>query len=94
MLKLDVFIQFRNGGIKLNQTLTEKQQALLNAIAALPKDKQKAVKWLLVNYESAAAICRAKVLNEAERSKIMDWAIQKNDDYLLVLALFERVINT
>ncbi len=77
----------------MNQTLTEKQQALLNAIVALPEDKQEAAKWLLANYESAAAICRAKVLNEEERSKIMDWTIQKNDNYLLVLALLERIVN-
>ena len=76
------------------QNLTEKQQALIKAVESLPKDKQEAIKWLIANYDDAAAICKAKALTEDEHRQLMNRAKQDNNMYLLVLALFERVINT
>ena len=77
----------------MNPNLTEKQQALINAIESLPEDKQDIVKWLIANYDIAAAICKTKTLTEAESQNIINHAIQKNDDYLLALAFLERIMN-
>ena len=77
----------------MNSALTEKQQALINAVESLPEDMQDAVKWLTANYDTAAAICKAKALTEAERSQLMNQAERDNNMVLLVLALLERIVN-
>ena len=75
------------------QMSTEKQKALLKTIEELPEQQQSVVHWLIANYDTAAAICKAKTLTEDESQTVINHAMQKNDDYLLALALLERIIN-
>ena len=77
----------------MNSALTEKQQALINAVESLPEDMQDAVKWLTANYDTAVAICKAKALTEAEHSQLMNQSERDNNRVLLVLALLERIVN-
>ena len=74
--------------------LTEKQQALIKAVESLSEDKQEAIKWLIANYDSAAAICKAKSLTEDERIQLITQAEQEHNMYLLALVLFEQILNT
>ena len=75
------------------QISTEKQKALREAIAELTEEHQEVMNWLIENYDAAVEICKAKTLTENESQKVIHHAMQKNDDYLLVLALLERIIN-
>ena len=75
------------------QISAEKQKAFQDAIAGLPEKQQAVVYWLIENYDAAAAICKAKTLTEDESQGVINHAIQKHDDYLLALALLERIIN-
>lgn len=75
------------------QLYEEKQKALQSVISKLSEKQQDVIHWLIENYDAAAAICKAKILAEEESRMIIEQAMQKNDDYLLVLALLERIIN-
>ena len=63
------------------------------AVKELPEKQQAVVNWLIENYDTAAAICKAKILTENESREVINHAIQKNDDYLLALAFLERIMN-
>ena len=75
------------------QISPEQEKALRKVMNKLSEKQQEAMNWLITNYDISSAICRAKILTEAESRKVIDRAVQKNDDYLLVLALLERIIN-
>ena len=76
------------------QISPEQEKALREVMNKLSEKQQEAMNWLIMNYDISSAICRAKTLTEAESHKVIDRAVQKNDDYLLALALLERILNT
>ena len=76
------------------QISPEQEKALREVMNKLSEKQQEAMNWLITNYDISSAICRAKILTEAESRKVIDRAVQKNDDYLLALALLERILNT
>ena len=75
------------------QLSAEKQKALQDVISKLPEKQQAAVHWLITDCDAAAIICKAKTLTKEESQQVIDHAMQKNDDYLLALAILERIIN-
>ena len=77
----------------LIQISPEQEKALREVMNKLPEKQQEAMNWLIANYDTTAAICKAKTLTEDESCKVINHAMQKNDDYLLALALLERIIN-
>ena len=64
-----------------------------NRIFALPPDKQRAVLWLIENFEFAESICKAGVLTQETRSLLRQQANQNNDALLLLLVELESIIN-
>jgi len=77
----------------MEPSLTEKQKQLVETICALPEDQQKVVTWLIANYDTAVAICKAKALSCDERQQLLECAEQKNNLYLLSLVLLEQILN-
>ena len=78
----------------LIQISPEQEKALREVMNKLSEKQQEAMNWLIANYDVSSAICKAKILTEAESRKVINRALQKNDDYLLALALLERILNT
>ena len=73
---------------------SEDIQMLQHIIESLSEREQKAVLWLIANYDIAVSICKEKPLTEQERKQCMDNTLQKDDMYFLVLLLLERIINS
>ena len=77
----------------MDLALNDKRTELTQAIASLPVEQQHAVMWLIENYDTVAAICKAKALSIDERKQVIEHAEQKNNLYLLSLALLEQILN-
>ena len=75
------------------QISPEQEKALREVMNKISEKQQEAMNWLIANYDVSSAICKAKILTEDESCKVIDHAMQKNDDYLLALALLERILN-
>ena len=73
--------------------MDKEKKALVDALMALPKGKQRAMIWLIKHYEFAVEMCKEGPLTEEQSMVFERDAIARNDDYLLVLVLFERIVN-
>lgn len=73
--------------------MKKEKKELMDAIMTLPEGKKRAIIWLIKHYDFAVEICREEPLTEEQSMAFKKDAIAKNDDYLLVLVLFERIIN-
>ena len=73
--------------------MNEKKQKLIKAIEALPEGKRRAMIWLIKHYEFAVEMCEEGPLTKEQSADLERDAIERDDDYLLVLVLLERIVN-
>lgn len=73
--------------------MNEKKQELIKAIVDLPVGKQRAMIWLIKHYQFAVEMCEEGPLTQEQSADFERDAIERDDDYLLVLVLFERIVN-
>ena len=73
--------------------MKEKRENLIAELESLEEDERQAVIWLIKHHKLATALCR-ECPNSPEESKALEEeAIAKHDAFLLVLVLFERLVN-
>ena len=73
--------------------MNEKKLELIKAIMDLPEGKQRAMLWLIKHYQFAVEMCKEGALTQEQSMAFEKDAITRCDDYLLVLVLFERIVN-
>ena len=69
-------------------------EELYNKILSLPPNKQRAILWLIDNFEFAESICKADVLTKKQRNLLRQQAEQNDDALLLLLVELEHIINS
>ena len=77
----------------MDQSIEEKRQILYRAIQELPEKEQSVIQWMIENYDFCVSICKEKALTTEQRKQLLQQATEKDDLYLLVLVLFERILN-
>ncbi len=69
---------------------TEKLRELFDQ---MPDKLQRAVIWLIENFEDVEQMCEGEPLSPEMREQLMKKARQDNDTYMMVLLAAERVLN-
>ena len=69
-------------------------EEVFNKILSLPPNKQRAILWLIDNFEFAESICKAGVLTTEQRNLLRHQAKENDDALLLLLVELESIINS
>ena len=69
-------------------------EEVFNKILSLPPNKQRAILWLIDNFEFAESICKAGVLTKEQRNLLRHQAKENDDALLLLLVELESIINS
>ncbi len=77
----------------MDGNLEEKKKMLERAIEALPPRKQDAVRWMFRHYDTFAQMCKEEPLTPSEREEMMRESIRRDDVYMQVLLILEKILN-
>lgn len=77
----------------MDTTREEKLKELEEKFRALPPKWQKAVLWLIENMEGIERMCRSEPLTPSEREEMMRESIRRDDVYMQVLLILEKILN-
>lgn len=71
----------------------EKLKELEEKFRALPPKWQRAVLWLIENMDGIEQMCREEPLTPAQREEMMRESISRDDVYMQVLLILEKILN-